>query len=43
LLALLAASGERGMTRDRFVVGLSPESTAHSARHALPNTDWISK
>ena len=39
LLALLAASGERGVTRDRLVVGLSPESTADSARHALPSTE----
>jgi len=35
LLALLAAAGERGMSRDKLVFYLWPESTAEQARHAL--------
>ena len=35
LLALLAASSERGMTRDRIVSLLSPESPTDAARHSL--------
>ena len=35
LLALLAAAGERGISRDRVVACLWPESAADSARHAL--------
>jgi DNA-binding SARP family transcriptional activator/tRNA A-37 threonylcarbamoyl transferase component Bud32 len=35
LLALLAASGERGVTRDKLVAYLWPESGADAARHAL--------
>ena len=35
LLALLAAAGERGMTRDKLVGVLWPESASENARHAL--------
>jgi DNA-binding SARP family transcriptional activator len=35
LLALLATGGERGMSRDKLLVYLWPESTAEHARHAL--------
>ena len=35
LLALLAAAGERGLTRDQLVGCLWPEATEASARHAL--------
>src|SRR5437879_5425953 len=35
LLALLSASRERGLSRDRLVSFLSPESPTESARHAL--------
>jgi len=35
LLALLAAAGERGMSRDKLVAFLWPESPADKARHAL--------
>ena len=35
LLALVASSGERGISRDRLIVALSPESSTESARHAL--------
>jgi len=35
LLALLAAAGERGMSRDKVVACLWPESAVDNARHAL--------
>ena len=35
LLALLASARERGMTRDRLVSLLSPESSTDAARHSL--------
>ena len=35
LLALVASSGERGISRDRPIAALSPESSTESARHAL--------
>ena len=35
LLALLAAAGQRGLTRDRLVLQLSPEKTPDKARHSL--------
>jgi serine/threonine-protein kinase len=35
LLALLASAGERGMSRDKLVAVLWPESASDSARHAL--------
>ncbi len=35
LLALLAAAGDRGLTRDKVIGYLWPESTAEHARHAL--------
>lgn len=35
LLALLASARTRGMSRDRLVALLSPESTTESARHSL--------
>jgi DNA-binding SARP family transcriptional activator len=35
LLALLAAAGDRGMSRDKVVACLWPESAVGSARHAL--------
>jgi DNA-binding SARP family transcriptional activator len=35
LLALLAAGGERGMSRDKLVACLWPESAVDNARHAL--------
>jgi DNA-binding SARP family transcriptional activator len=35
LLALLAAAGERGLSRDRIVACLWPESDAEAGRHAL--------
>jgi serine/threonine-protein kinase len=35
LLALLAAAGERGMSRDKLVATLWPESSVDNARHAL--------
>ena len=35
LLALLAGAGERGMTRDKLVGVLWPESASENARHAL--------
>jgi serine/threonine-protein kinase len=35
LLALMAAAGERGISRDKVVACLWPESAADSARHAL--------
>ena len=35
LLVLLASSRERGVSRDKLVAALSPESTTESARHAL--------
>jgi serine/threonine-protein kinase len=35
LLALLAAAGERGISRDKVVACLWPESAPESARHAL--------
>jgi serine/threonine-protein kinase len=35
LLALLAAAGDRGLTRDKIVGYLWPESTPEHARHAL--------
>jgi DNA-binding SARP family transcriptional activator len=35
LLALLAAAGERGMSRDKVVACLWPESAGDNARHAL--------
>jgi TolB-like protein/DNA-binding SARP family transcriptional activator/Flp pilus assembly protein TadD len=35
LLALLAAAGERGLTRDKVVAYFWPESSAENARHAL--------
>jgi DNA-binding SARP family transcriptional activator/TolB-like protein len=35
LLALLAASGERGLSRDQLLGFLWPESTAANARHSL--------
>ena len=35
LLALLAVSGERGLTRDKLVAYLWPESPSDNARHAL--------
>jgi serine/threonine-protein kinase len=35
LLALLAAAGERGITRDKLVAVLWPDSSSESARHAL--------
>ncbi|MFL5620738.1 MAG: BTAD domain-containing putative transcriptional regulator [Gemmatimonadaceae bacterium] len=35
LLALLAAAGERGLTRDRLVGDLWPETTQERAKHAL--------
>ena len=35
LLALLAVAGERGLTRDKLVVYLWPESPSDNARHAL--------
>src|SRR4051794_24070782 len=35
LLALLASARERGMTRDRLISLLSPESSTESARHSL--------
>ena len=35
LLALLCAARERGISRDRLVAILSPESSTESARHAL--------
>ena len=35
LLAVLAVAGDRGVTRDKLVASLWPESTADNARHAL--------
>ena len=35
LLTLLAASGERGMSRDKIVAYLWPESDAERGRHVL--------
>ena len=35
MLALVASAGERGISRDRLIVALSPESSTESARHAL--------
>ena len=35
LLALLAASGERGLSRDQILAYLWPESTAENGRHSL--------
>jgi DNA-binding SARP family transcriptional activator len=35
LLALLAAAGDRGTTRDKLIACLWPESAADNARHAL--------
>src|SRR5687768_1899245 len=35
LLALLAAAGERGLSRDQLLGFLWPESTAANARHSL--------
>src|SRR6185295_338248 len=35
LLALLAVAGERGLTRDKLVAYLWPESPSDNARHAL--------
>ena len=35
LLVLVASSGERGVSRDRLIAFLSPESPTESARHAL--------
>jgi DNA-binding SARP family transcriptional activator len=35
LLAVLAVAGDRGVTRDKLVAALWPESTADNARHAL--------
>jgi DNA-binding SARP family transcriptional activator/Tfp pilus assembly protein PilF len=35
LLALLASARDRGMTRDRLIALLSPESSEESARHSL--------
>ena len=35
LLALLAASGERGLSRDQLLAYLWPESAAANARHSL--------
>jgi DNA-binding SARP family transcriptional activator len=35
LLALVASAGERGVSRDRLVACLSPESPTEAARHAL--------
>lgn len=35
LLALVASAGDRGVSRDRLIAYLSPESPAESARHAL--------
>ena len=35
LLALLAVAGERGLTRDKLVAYLWPESPSNNARHAL--------
>ena len=35
LLALLAAAGERGLTRDKVVGYLWPESPGENAKHAL--------
>jgi DNA-binding SARP family transcriptional activator len=35
LLALVAAAGDRGVSRDRLVACLSPESPSEAARHAL--------
>ncbi len=35
LLALLAAGGKRGVSRDKLISRLSPESTTESARHSL--------
>lgn len=35
LLALLAAAGDRGVTRDKLIACLWPESAADNARHAL--------
>jgi len=35
LLALIAASGDRGVSRDKLIAWLSPESSTDSARHSL--------
>lgn len=35
LLALVASAGERGVSRDRLVACLSPESPTEAARHSL--------
>jgi serine/threonine-protein kinase len=35
LLALLAVTGSRGLTRDKLIAYLWPESTPENARHAL--------
>lgn len=35
LLVLLAAGGKRGVSRDKLLLWLSPESTTESARHSL--------
>ena len=35
LLVLVASSGERGVSRDKLIASLSPESPTDSARHAL--------
>ena len=35
LLALVAAAGDRGVSRDKLIAWLSPESTTDSARHSL--------
>lgn len=35
LLALLAAAGERGLTRDKLLAYLWPESPPENARHSL--------
>lgn len=35
LVALLAAGGKRGVSRDKLISWLSPESTTDSARHSL--------
>ena len=35
LLALLAAGGKRGVSRDKLILWLSPQSTTDSARHSL--------
>jgi DNA-binding SARP family transcriptional activator len=35
LLVLLASGRERGVSRDKLIAALSPESPSDSARHAL--------